>query len=77
MPNARRSMSDAQCVRGPLIWALSIALSALSVPAHAQSDPGFPQPSFEMMEPGTLATARLPQLENVTFKQRLDAQLPL
>src|SRR5258705_3766782 len=30
-----------------------------------------------MMEPGTGATARLPKLENVTFRQRLDAQLPL
>lgn len=64
-------------------WVLTVALWALSVPAYAQggsysqSEPGFPQPSFEMMEPGTLATARLPQLENVTFKQRLNAQLPL
>ena len=30
-----------------------------------------------MMEPGTLATARLPQLEDVTFKQRLNTKLPL
>jgi protein SCO1/2 len=44
---------------------------------HAQQEPGFPQPSFEMMEPGTLATARLPQLENVSFRQRLDTQMPL
>jgi protein SCO1/2 len=29
------------------------------------------------MEPGSLATARLPQLENVSFNQKLDAQLPL
>jgi protein SCO1/2 len=29
------------------------------------------------MEPGTLATARLPQLENVTFRQRLNTKLPL
>ena len=64
-------------------WVLTVALWALSVPAYAQggsysqAEPGFPQPSFEMMEPGTLATARLPQLENVTFKQRLNAQLPL
>lgn len=47
------------------------------MPAAAQQEPGFPQPSFEMMEPGTLATARLPQLDNVTFKQRLNAQMPL
>jgi protein SCO1/2 len=30
-----------------------------------------------MMEPGTLATARLPQLNDVTFRQRLNTQLPL
>ena len=57
-------------------WAVGIAMSALSVPAAAQQ-PGFPQPSFEMMEPGTVATARLPQLDGVSFKQRLNTQLPL
>ena len=56
--------------------ALSIALWALSIPARAQ-EPGFPSPGYDMMEPGSLATARLPQLENVTFKQRLNTQLPL
>ena len=30
-----------------------------------------------MMEPGTVATARLPQLDGVSFKQRLNTQLPL
>ena len=58
------------------MWALSIALCASSIPAHAQQ-PGFPQPSFEMMEPGTVATARLPQLDSVSFKQQLNKQLPL
>jgi protein SCO1/2 len=58
------------------VCALSIVLWALSGPVHAQ-EPGFPSPSYDMMEPGTLATARLPQLENVTFKQRLNTQLPL
>ena len=58
-------------------WALSIGFCALSIPAHAQQEPGFPQPSYDMMEPGTVATARLPQLENVSFKQKLDTQLPL
>ena len=58
-------------------WAVCIALWALSVPAYAQQEPGFPRPSYDMMEPGTLATARLPQLEDVTFKQRLDTRLPL
>ena len=57
-------------------WALSVALCAVSSPAAAQQ-PGFPQPSFEMMEPGTVATARLPQLDGVSFKQRLNTQLPL
>ena len=67
-----------------LIWALSIGLWALSVPAYAQgggsysqAEPGFPQPSFDLMEPGTVATARLPQLDSVSFKQKLNTQLPL
>jgi len=58
-------------------WALGIGLWALSIPAHAQQEPGFPQPSYDMMEPGTVATARLPQLEHVSFKQKLKSQLPL
>ena len=58
-------------------WALSIGLWALTIPAHAQQEPGFPQPSYDMMEPGSIATARLPQLENVSFKQKLNTQLPL
>jgi len=57
-------------------WAFSVALCAVSIPAAAQQ-PGFPQPSFEMMEPGTVATARLPQLDGVSFQQRLNTQLPL
>src|SRR5678816_618932 len=61
--------------RRVLGWALGIALCALSVSAAAQQ-PGFPQPSFELLEPGTVATARLPQLEGVSFKQRLNTQLP-
>ncbi len=64
-------------------WALSVALWALCIPAYAQggsysqAEPGFSQPSYEMMEPGTLATAKLPQLENVSFKQHLNAPMPL
>ena len=64
-------------------WALSIGLCALSIPAYAQggsysqAEPGFPQPSFDMMEPGSVATARVPQLEHVSFKQKLNTQLPL
>jgi protein SCO1/2 len=61
-----------------------LALCVVSVPAFAQgggsysqAEPGFPQPSFEMMEPGTVATARLPQLDNVSFRQKLNTQLPL
>jgi protein SCO1/2 len=49
----------------------------LSIPAQAQQEPGFPQPSYDMMEPGSVATARLPQLENVSFTQKLNTQLPL
>src|SRR5258705_10761116 len=80
MPKAQRSVRPARLRRshsGGLAWALSIALWAWSRPAYAQPEPGFPQPGVDMREPGTVATARLPQLENVTFRQRLDAQLPL
>ena len=66
------------------VLALAVALCVFSSPAFAQgggsysqAEPGFPQPSLDMMEPGTVATARLPQLENVSFKQKLNAQLPL
>jgi protein SCO1/2 len=64
-------------MRRPFMCALSIGLWVLSSPAYAQQEPGFPQPSYDMMEPGTLATARLPQLDDVTFKQRLNTRLPL
>jgi protein SCO1/2 len=78
MLNAR-SVPNAQharvCAR-VFTCALSMALWASSISVHAQ-EPGFPSPSYDMMEPGSLATARLPQLENVTFKQRLNTQLPL
>jgi protein SCO1/2 len=70
-------MLTALRVRSLLFSVLSIGLCASSIPAHAQQEPGFPQPSFEMMEPGTVATARLPQLDAVSFKQRLNTQLPL
>ena len=58
------------------VCASSMVLWAMGSPVQAQ-EPGFPSASYDMMEPGTLATARLPQLENVTFKQRLNTQLPL
>jgi len=60
-----------------LISAVGIALCAWGIQVDAQQEAGFPQPSFEMMEPGTIATARLPQLDTVSFKQRLNSQLPL
>ena len=43
----------------------------------SQADPGFPSPTVDMMEPGTLATAQLPALKEVTFNQRLNNQLPM
>ncbi len=58
-------------------WALAIGLCMSGNPAYAQQEPGFPSPGLGMMEPGTLATARLPQLKDVTFKQRLNTKLPL
>jgi len=59
-------------------WLLiAVAFCALSIPAYAQREPGFPQPSYDMIEPGTLATAKLPQFKDVTFKQHLNQQMPL
>jgi len=77
MPNAQCGMPSARRARRLFAWALTIGLCALSLPAYAQQEPGFPQPSYDMMEPGSVATARLPQLENVSFTQKLNAQLPL
>jgi protein SCO1/2 len=82
MPKAQDSTFNAQHSHRVLTWALAVGLCVLSGPVYAQgsysqAEPGFPQPSFDMMEPGSLATARLPQLENVSFNQKLDAQLPL
>ena len=56
---------------------LTVALCALSIPAYAQREAGFPQPSYDMIEPGTLATAKLPQFKDVSFSQHLNQQLPL
>ena len=58
-------------------WVLAVAFCALSIPAYAQREPGFPQPGYDMIEPGTLATAKLPQFKDVSFKQHLNQQLPL
>lgn len=82
MPNARRAMRRLRA----FVCELSLGLCASSLCAasayaqggsFSQTEPGFPQPSYGMMEPGTIATARLPQLEDVTFKQRLNAHIPL
>src|SRR4051812_34508650 len=78
-------MPKAPCPLRVLACVLSMGLCALSIPAVAsaqggsfsQSEPGFPQPSYDMMEPGTLATAKLPQFASVEFKQHLNDQLPL
>ena len=83
MPKVHRLSFNAQRGCGVLVWALCMGLWAWSTPAYAQgssfsqADPGFPQPSFDMMEPGTTATAPLPQLKDVSFNQKLNAQLPL
>ena len=80
MPRVQCGMVERQRALRVRCWALSLLLSALSIPAYAQystAEPGFPQPSYDMMEPGTLATAKLPQLDNVSFNQHLNDQLPL
>ena len=42
---------------------------------HAQ--PGFPAGYSDPQAPGTVSTDTLPQLKDVSFKQRLNEMLPL
>ena len=55
---------------GLLIWALCLA------PA-AEAQPGFPAGYSDPQRPGTVSTQTIPQLKDVSFKQRLNERLPL
>src|SRR5439155_4482536 len=57
-----------------LLCVLSLAVFA----AVASAQPGFPSAySAEPQRPGTVSTETVPQLKDVTFRQRLNEQLPL
>jgi protein SCO1/2 len=57
--------------------ALILALCALSLAAVAHAQPGFPAGYSDPQRPGTVSTDTLPQLKDVSFKQRLNERLPL
>ena len=56
---------------------LSFGLCALWLVPCAEAQPGFPAGYSDPQRPGTVSTETVPQLENVTFKQRLNEMLPL
>jgi protein SCO1 len=62
---------------GRMIWAFSLGLWALGLPPDARAQPGFPAGYSDPQRPGTVSNATLPQLEDVSFKQRLNEMLPL
>jgi protein SCO1/2 len=58
-------------------WALSLVLWALSLVPSAEAQPGFPAGYSDPQRPGTVSTDTVPQLKDVSFKQRLNELLPL
>jgi protein SCO1/2 len=60
-----------------VIWALSLVAWALCLAPEAWAQPGFPAGYSDPQRPGTVSTQTLPQLKNVSFKQRLNEKLPL
>lgn len=59
---------------GTVLFAFCLLPFALVAPASAQ--PGYPS-AYDRAEPGTAAGVTPPQLQDVTFKQRLNEMLPL
>jgi len=57
--------------------ALILALCILSLAPAAEAQPGFPAGYTDPKRPGTVSTDTLPQLKDVSFKQRLNETLPL
>jgi protein SCO1/2 len=59
-------------------WALGVALWALGLGGVAAAQPGFPGSFYgQQARPGKASTEALPQLRDVTFRQRLNERLPL
>ena len=57
---------------------LSLTVFAAALTGVAWAQPGFPSAyNAEADKPGTVSTEKVPQLKDVTFKQRLNEQLPL
>jgi protein SCO1/2 len=52
-------------------------LAALGLAPAASAQPGFPAGYSDAKRPGTVSTDTLPQLKDVSFKQRLNEMLPL
>jgi protein SCO1 len=60
-----------------IVCALSLALWVLCRPPEAAAQPGFPAGYVDPQRPGTVSTDTIPQLKDVSFKQRLNEMLPL
>jgi protein SCO1/2 len=52
-------------------------LAALGLAPAAYAQPGFPAGYGDRQRPGTVSTDAVPQLKDVSFKQRLNERLPL
>ena len=60
------------------LWALGLGLWVLGLGSIAGAQPGYPSGySGSTQTPGRVSTDVPPQLKDVTFRQRLDAALPL
>jgi protein SCO1 len=57
--------------------ALSLVTWALCLVPRVEAQPGFPAGYSDPKRPGTVSTDTLPQLKDVSFKQRLNEMLPL
>jgi len=73
---AQGSRHKAQ-MRTDVFWALSLVTCALCLAPAAEAQPGFPAGYSDPKRPGTVSTDTLPQLKDVSFKQRLNEMLPL
>ena len=64
-------------VRTGVSCALSFGLWAFCLAPAAYAQPGFPSGYSDPSRPGTVSTDTVPQLKDVSFKQRLNEMLPL
>ena len=61
-----------------LLCALGLLTCALCLPAAASAQPASPAAGYsDVQKPGTVSTEAVPQLRDVSFRQRLDEKLPL